>query len=135
MMRHVREHLFREREDGSARLVGGACTACERVHFPGAEVCPYCSSGSCAEVELGPRGSLWLYTAVLRAPPGYRGVVPFGFGIVDLDEGLRVVTRLTESDVTKLRPGQLMRLVVDRLHIDDDGEEVCTFAFAPEVSS
>jgi len=135
MVRHVREHLFRARDDGSARLVGGTCASCGRVHFPAAEVCPYCSNESCGEVELGPRGFLWLYTSVLRAPPGYRGAVPFGFGIVDLEEGLRVVTRLTESDVTKLSPGQPMRLVVDLLHTDDDGEEVSTFAFAPEAPS
>ena len=31
-------------------------------------------------------------------PPGYLGEVPFGFGVVELDEGLRVLGRLTESD-------------------------------------
>ena len=36
-----------------------------------------------------------------RAPPGYTGEVPFGFGVVELPEGLRVITRLTES-----RPGK-----------------------------
>jgi uncharacterized OB-fold protein len=72
-----------------------------------------------------------LYTAVLQAPPGYRGAVPFGFGVVDLPEGLRVVARLTEPDPLKLSAGQAMCLVTELLHTDDDGVDVYTYAFAP----
>ena len=31
-------------------------------------------------------------------PPGYQGEVPYGIGVVELPEGVRVITRLTESD-------------------------------------
>lgn len=130
--RHVHDGLFRECGDGTARLLGGHCGTCGRHHFPRGEVCPYCSSDSCSAAELGPHGSLWLYTAVLRSPPGYRGEVPFGFGIVDLAEGVRVVARLTEARLDHLAAGQPMRLVTDRLHVDDEGVEVWTYAFAPE---
>ena len=130
--RHVRDGLFRDCGDGTARLLGGFCGECGRHHFPRGEVCPYCAAESCSAAELGPRGSLWLYTAVLRPPPGYRGSVPFGFGIVDLEEGVRVVARLTESDLDSLSAGQPMRLVVERLHTGDDGAAVYTYAFAPE---
>lgn len=131
MSRAVTAELFRDCGDGSARLLGGLCRSCSRHHFPRGEVCPYCSSDLTEAAELGPDGALWLFTSVLRPPPGYRGDVPFGFGIVDLDEGVRVVTRLTEAKTAELSTGQPMRLVVDRLHIDDDGEEVFTYAFAP----
>jgi uncharacterized OB-fold protein len=57
--------------------------------------------------------------------------VPYGFGVVELVEGLRVVTRLTEADPDRLRFGQPMRLVADPLHVDDDGATVLTWAFAP----
>ena len=129
--RPVRDGLFRDCGDGSARLLGGRCGECGRSHFPHGPVCPYCSADSPAAAELGPSATLWLYTAVLRPPPGYRGRVPFGFGIVDLEEGVRVVTRLTEADPSRLRPGHPMRLVVDDLHTDDDGTRVITYAFAP----
>lgn len=128
--RAVRDGLFRAENDGGARLLGGRCVDCAVVHFPRGTVCPYCSAAACDEVELGPNGKLWLFTAVLQAPPGYRGSIPFGFGVVDLDEGLRVVSRLTESDPAKLAVGQPMRLVVDRLHTDEAGEAVYTYAFA-----
>jgi uncharacterized OB-fold protein len=68
---------------------------------------------------------------VTAAPPGYRGEVPFGFGVVELPEGLRVLSRLTEADPARLRAGQAMALVVVPLHVDDEGRSVTTFAFAP----
>jgi uncharacterized OB-fold protein len=59
--------------------------------------------------------------------------VPFGFGVVELPEGVRVLARLTESDPSQLEAGQPMGLVVVPLHIDDEGRSVTTFAFAPET--
>ena len=52
--------------------------------------------------------------------------------MVELPEGIRIVTRLTESDPSRLTPGQPMRLTVVPLHADDDGNQVVTYAFAPD---
>src|SRR5207302_1837971 len=100
-------------------------------HFPRLTTCPSCSSGACEEILLSDRGSLWVWTAVTAPPPGYRGEVPFGFGVVELPEGLRVITRLTEALPSRLVFGQSMRLAVVPLHVDDDGRTVVTYAFTP----
>lgn len=122
----VREGLF---ADG--HLLGGRCAACERHHFPASSRCPYCGSDAVAGAPLSDRGTLWAWTAVTAAPPGYRGEVPFGFGVVELVEGVRVITRLTEADPARLAFGMPMHLVVDELHTDDDGNRVVSYAFAP----
>src|SRR5229473_1040247 len=85
--------------------------------------------------EEGPRlvaARLWLYTAVLSRPPGYRGEVPYGFGVVELAGGLRVIARLTEARMERLAPGLAMRLVIEPLFTDDDGTPVLSYAFRPE---
>jgi len=128
--RPVHPGLFRNAVAGPV-LIGGFCPACERPHFPRGEVCPYCSAGDCVERELAGRGRLYLYTAVATAPPGYRGPLPFGFGVVELDGGLRVISRLGEADLSRLRQGMAMRLVIDELHVDDDGRGVLSYAFSP----
>jgi uncharacterized OB-fold protein len=128
----VREGLFTTADDGTPRLVGGLCATCRRHHFPLLTTCPYCSSEAVAEARLSAVGSLWGWTAVTTAPPGYRGAVPFGFGIVELPEGLRVISRLTEPEPDRLERGQAMRLVVVPLHVDDEGRSVVTYAFAPD---
>jgi uncharacterized OB-fold protein len=79
-------------------------------------------------VTLSSEGTLWAWTAVTAAPPGYAGPVPFGFGVVELThEKLRVITRLTEPDPANLAFGQPMRLVADRLPADEG--DVVTWAF------
>ena len=63
---------------------------------------------------------------------GYQGSTPFGFGVVELPEGLRVIARLTEPDPARLSAGQPMRLAIVPLHTDDEGNDVVTYAFAPD---
>lgn len=127
----VHAGLFSVGANGSGHLIGGMCATCTRSHFPRLETCPYCSAPGCREHALPSDGTLYLYTAVLNRPPGYRGEVPFGFGVVELGDGLRVLARLTESDLTRLRPGMAMRLVFNQLHRDDEGRDVISYAFAP----
>jgi uncharacterized protein len=117
------------------RLIGGRCRTCEHHHFPRHLICPYCASGDTEEAELSTVGRLWAWTAVTHPPPGYKGEVPYGFGVVELPEGLRVVTRLTESDPGRLRFAEPMHLVLDPLHTDDEGRRVVTYAYAPDGST
>ena len=121
----VQEGLFTT----EPRLIGGKCANCGRHQFPRGPMCPYCGGDSLDDVALSNAGTLWGLTAVTAPPPGYRGEVPYGFGVVELPEGLRVITRLTESDPGQLRPGQDVRLAIVPLHTDDEGREVVTWAF------
>jgi uncharacterized protein len=125
----VRQGLFTVGDD--PRLLGSRCHRCGHAHFPCATVCPFCGGGDVEETELSASGTLWAWTAVTAAPPGYRGTVPYGFGVVELPEGLRVITRLTEADPSRLHAGQPMHLVLDALHVDDEGNQVVGYAFAP----
>ena len=115
------------------RLSAARCPACAKPHFPAGPVCPYCGADGCEEAPVGPAGRLWLYTTVLTRPPGYRGEVPYGFGVVELEGGLRVIARLTESRIEQLRPGLSVRLVVEPLFTDEEGSAVLSYAFAPEA--
>ena len=73
-------------DDGTITLVGGYSPTSGRYHFPLLDTCPYTGA---TDVERGravarPR-TLWAWTAVTAAPPGYEGPVPYGFGVVELD--------------------------------------------------
>jgi uncharacterized OB-fold protein len=124
--------MFRERADGSIVLIGGYSPSSGRTHFPRLAACPYTGADDVEEVELPTDGTLWGWTVVTARPPGYDGALPFGFGVVELSDGLRVITRLTETDPHALAFGQPMHLVSDPLQTDDDGTTVVTYAFAPD---
>ncbi len=117
------------------RLLAGQCDGCRERHFPTADFCPYCSHDAISICEVGATGTLYLHTVVNSAPPGYDGPVPYGFGLVDLPEGLRVVTRLVAPDLAELRSGLPVRLVVEPLYRDDDGNDVLSWAYGPATKA
>jgi scaffold protein (connect acetoacetyl-CoA thiolase and HMG-CoA synthase) len=128
----VRQGLFRDGDPPA--LLASRCTVCGNHIFPRADTCAYCATPDPEPVELFGPTTLWAWTAVSAPPPGYRGDVPYGIGVVEFPEGIRVIGRLTESDPAALTAGQAMALRVVRLHHDDLGNDVTTYAFAPAPS-
>jgi len=110
-----------------AGLRGSECASCAKRHFPSAPICPWCGGDDTREVTLSTTATLWAWTAVNAAPPGYEGDVPYGFGVVELaSDGLQVVTRLTEADPARLTAGMAMRFTIVPLT-----PTTTTYAFAP----
>jgi uncharacterized OB-fold protein len=127
----VHDGLFEQDEHGRPHLLGGRCSECGRLQFPSAPTCPACGAASVESVRLSDHGTLWGWTAVTAPPPGYLGEVPYGFGVVALSDGLRVITRIEEPDPRRLEFGMPMRLELVELGPDDDGDVVTTYSFAP----
>jgi uncharacterized protein len=118
------------------RLIGSRCGACGIVTFPSQGSCPRCAATEMVEHLLARRGRLWAWTTQEFPPPSppYTGptgaaFVPYGVGYVELADGVRVETRLTETE--GLENGIEMELVVVPFRTDAGGNEVVTFAFRP----
>jgi uncharacterized OB-fold protein len=87
---------------------------------------------------LPTRGTLWTFTTQGFLPKEpYAGgetaetFTPYGVGLVQLGDEIRVEGRLTESDPAKLEIGMEVQLVVIPFREDPDGTRVMTFAFEP----
>jgi uncharacterized OB-fold protein len=134
----IAEGLFTWPSD-EPRLIASACEACDLVVFPAQRFCPGCSGDSVAERLLEPRGSLYTWTTQSFPPvaPPYIGDTgketfePYGIGWVQLSDTLMIEARLTESDPEKLDFGMPVELVLIPLTVDDEGNEVLSFAFQP----
>ena len=125
-MTPIHEGLFELHDDGTIDLVGGYSPTSGKFHFPLLDTCPYSGAVDVERVTLSRDATVWAWTAVTAAPPGYTGAVPYGFGVVELvKEQLRIVTRLRESDPSQLSFGQPVTLVADEL-----ADGVVTWAFA-----
>ncbi len=93
-------------DEGAARVVGSACSACG---FPVALVlqrCPLCRSDM-REREFGPGGTVSASTCLRVRVPGHEP--PFAIAYVDLDDGPRVLVH-TGGDVP-VPTGSRARLV------------------------
>jgi uncharacterized OB-fold protein len=120
------------------QLIGSRCGSCGMTTFPAQDSCARCASTDMQEHLLPRRGVLWAWTTQDFPPPSppYGGPTgdafePYGIGYVQLDDDVRVESRLTVADPDSLGIGMEMELVILPFRTDDDGNEVVTFAFRP----
>ncbi|NGP07270.1 DNA-binding protein [Rhodococcus sp. 14C212] len=120
--------------DAEAALRGARCPSCGTVTFPYQRGCPRCGEEAMTDLELPREGTLWSYTVQSFAPKSPFVCVepfePFGVGYVVLGDVI-VESRLTVADADALRIDIPMRLTTIVNHVDEDGIEIVTFAFAP----
>ncbi len=130
----VAEGLFAETADGP-RLLGSKCATCETPYFPKAAIChnPNCSDSKLEDAEFGPNGTLWSYTVQYYPPPPPakydEPFEPYALGLIDLPEGLRVLSKVTADDIEAIEVGGEVLLVIEKLHTNAEGNEVVTFKF------
>ncbi len=75
------------------RLVLPRCEPCARVVFPPRPCCPGCA-GPTTWTELSGRARLVSYVISHRPPPGWGSSEPFVIALVELDEGVRMMSNL-----------------------------------------
>ncbi|WP_280367518.1 Zn-ribbon domain-containing OB-fold protein [Nocardia wallacei] len=120
------------------QLIGSRCGACGATTWPRQPRCPRCSTADMTDLLLPRRGTLVAWTTQGFVPKlPYAGkenadnFEPFGIGLIQLDEQVRVETRLTTADPQVLRFGMELELTFVPLYADDAGDEVLTCAFTP----
>ena len=132
----IAEGLFAETADGP-RLLGSRCKSCGTPYFPKPGMCrnPGCRATDLEDAFFGPRGTLWSYSIQYYPPPPPakydEPYEPYALGLVDLDEGLRVLARISTPEPESVRAGMGVELVIEKLHTTADGNEVMTWKFRP----
>jgi uncharacterized OB-fold protein len=124
------------------RLVGSRCVECGAYAFPLQGWCPRCGS-EMDRVELSPTGTVWTWTSQEFLPPAppYAGPETtenferYYVGYVELEDELRVETRLIGFGEEHPHIGQRVQAVVLPFRTDEEGREVMTYAFAPAKES
>jgi uncharacterized protein len=91
------------------RLVAQRCLGCGRIHHPPRPMCPACHSLEHDQVELSGRGRVYSY-AVLHHPQNPKFAYPLLTALVDLDEGIRMVTNIVGLEPGEVRIGMPVRV-------------------------
>lgn len=90
-------------------VVHPRCDACAQAFFPPHLVCPACRSSRWSWATSAGRGSVYSFTVVHRAPrPGFDP--PYVLAVVDLDEGLELMTNLVGVEPDAVSIGQRVRV-------------------------
>ncbi len=75
-----------------------ACDACKGLFAKRQHSCRRCGAPTILSVNLSGRGTLASFTTIRVPPTVFLGQEPYDVAVIDLDEGLRVTTRLTVPD-------------------------------------
>ena len=119
----------------SPRLLGSRCRDCGEHFFPRRPVCARCLATGTEDVLLGPEGSLYTWTYVHFPLFNSRRAEHGGYGVgqIDLPEGPRIQCVLSGGP-DDFRIGMPMRLELETLREDSEGQDVVIFRFRPEVA-
>ena len=104
----------------AGRFVIQRCEACAKhVHFP-RELCPHCGSDRLAWVQPQGSGTVHAVTTVRRKPDAGGDV---NVSLIDLDEGVRLMSRVEGVPVSDVRVGQRVKARV----VQQNGQGVVVF--------
>lgn len=116
-------------EDPRPRLIGSYSPGADEHFFPRRRRCPI-TFGPVEDRLLSPEGVLYSWTWIENMRYGTMASMgePHGVGQVELPEGVRVQTRLI-GQMGDWEIGMPMVLDLFAVSTDDEGNELCTFAF------
>ncbi len=130
----LKEGLFvvPSRQGEKPQLIAGRCSRCGAVLFPTRPSCPSCQTKEMETIYVKDRAKLYSFTEVTQRPPVfYKAEVPYLLAYVELPEGIRIRTLLTDCTLASLKAGMDMELVIDRLIDDEAGNEIVTYKYRP----
>ncbi|TET58047.1 MAG: Zn-ribbon domain-containing OB-fold protein [Dehalococcoidia bacterium] len=119
------------------KLMGSRCKQCGAFFVPPRPICIKCYASEMEWVQTKGKGKLAAFTCIAVGPPfmmeeGYNRTRPYVSGVVELEEGARVVARIEGVDGSKpetIKIGTPLR--AEFLH-RGEGEDSATFlAFRP----
>ena len=110
------------------KLMVTRCTKCKKLYMPPRADCSKCKSSEMEWVELSGRGKLATYTAMETAPQTFEKDAPFIIGIVELEEGPRIMARLRNVKREDVKVGMELRMHVEKWY---EGQLV--YMFEPPV--
>ena len=119
------------------KLMGSRCADCHTLFVPPRSICTECGSFSTSWVSVKGAGVLKAFTCISVGPPlmsreGFSRKRPYCTGVIELDEGPRIVGRIEKVETSKpetIRIG--MPLKATYLHRELDGQETTFLAFEP----
>jgi uncharacterized OB-fold protein len=119
------------------RLMGSKCKKCGVLSVPPRSICIKCYGSELEWVEMEGKGKLAAFTCIAIGPPfmireGYDRKHPYVSGVVELEEGVKVVARIEGVDGSKpetIRIGTPLK--VEFLHRGEAADLTTFLVFRP----
>jgi len=98
------------------RLVVQCCQGCGHLQFFPRPFCLKCASERIDWQEVTGEGTIYTFTINHRAPNAFmKERLPYAVAIVDLDEGVRMMANIVNSDLAAIEIGKRVKVVFERV--------------------
>lgn len=92
------------------------CHDCERFQFYPRAICTSCNGSHISWQALVGTGQIYSYTVVHRAPsPRFSDAAPYVVALIELDEGVRMLSNVVEATLESLRIGLRVKVVFEEI--------------------
>ncbi|MEM1525926.1 MAG: Zn-ribbon domain-containing OB-fold protein [Ignisphaera sp.] len=123
--------VWRER-GAKLRLEGSKCKKCEKTFYPPKPSCPYCGHRETDIVVLPKKGRVISWTIEYTVPEGYRIEAPLVVALIELENGVKILSVLTDVDPDKVYYGMEVEATLRRLWVEgNEGLIVYGLKFTP----
>jgi uncharacterized OB-fold protein len=101
------------------RLTVQRCHDCGRHQFYPRAFCTACLSEHLEWVDAAGTGSIYTFT-ICRVPahPSMTDKVPYAVAVIELDEGIRMLTNIVDCPIERIRVGARVELRFERISAD-----------------
>ena len=100
------------------RLIGEMCTECGAIFFPRRAVCLKCGSAELEEYKLKEIGTVVTWTTIRNPPEGYEKYAPYIVALVELDDGVMVLTQVVDIEQGEMKTGMRVEAVFRKVKED-----------------
>jgi uncharacterized OB-fold protein len=119
------------------KLMGSRCQKCDSLFVPPRSICINCHSFEMKWTKMKGKGKLVAFTCIAIGPPfmmreGFDRKHPYVTGVVELEEGARVVGRIEGVDGTRPENIEIgIPLKLEFLHRGEGANSTTFLAFRP----
>jgi uncharacterized OB-fold protein len=100
------------------RLLGKECVGCGSKFFPARPVCTRCGSTEFKDYKLAEAGEVVTWAVVRNAPLGFERYVPYVVALIELDDGMRLLSQVVDVDPGDVKAGMRVEAVFRKVKED-----------------
>jgi uncharacterized protein len=115
---------FWRMRDRYYRILGNKCENCGSEYFPALSICRKCHASKLVDIEMPKSGKLLSYTLQKESLPGFEDQEPMIFGLVQLDNGVKLVTQIVDAPYESLKEGERVKAVFRKVRTDGESGQI-----------
>jgi uncharacterized protein len=95
------------------------CSSCSKAVFYPRSICPHCFADQLSWIVASGKGTIYSYTVAHQAFGAFAADIPFVIAIVELEEGVRMMTRVINAPRERVAVGAAVEVTFESV-----GEEL-----------